>query len=185
MKHSQCDREQAVLDALRSGRWTSVWGDDLRQHAAGCAVCAEVAAVAQEFLREAELAQAELEPPGARLPSAGLLWWKAQLATRRAAQRRAVEPIVWVERIAYALSAVVVLGFCVSQWPRISAWLHRIDIPGLAPGSSPLSEHAYGASLHQLAHAWPDPTLVFLLAASVAVLFTLLAFAAYIVWREE
>ncbi len=92
MKLPQCDREQEVVDALRSGRWASGWGEEIRQHAAVCAVCAEVALVAQEFQREAELARAELQQPGAGLPSAGLVWWKAQLRRaprRRAARRRA------------------------------------------------------------------------------------------------
>ena len=86
MKLPHCDREQEVVGALRSGRWASAWGEDLRQHVAVCAVCAEVAYVAQEFQREEELARDELRQPGAGLPSAGLVWWKAQLAARRAAE---------------------------------------------------------------------------------------------------
>ena len=124
MKLPQCDREQEVVDALRSGRWASAWGEEIRQHAAVCAVCAEVALVAQEFQREAELARAELQQPGAGLPSAGLVWWKAQLAARRAAEQRAAEPMMLVERVAYALGALAALGLGVWQWPRIAGWLH-------------------------------------------------------------
>ena len=70
----------------------------------------EAAFAAQAFQREAALAQAELDQPGARLPSAGLVWWKAQLAARRAAEKRAAEPIVWVERAAYAVGAIATLA---------------------------------------------------------------------------
>jgi hypothetical protein len=186
MKLPQCDREQEVLDALRSGRWASAWGEEIRQHVTGCAVCAEVALVAKEFQREAELVQAELEQPGARLPSAGLVWWKAQLAARRAAERRAAEPIVLVERVAYVLSASVVLGFCIGQWPRIAAWLHRAETPAFMPRFQALPDYSSGGGwLHWLAQAWPAQTPLFLLAASAAAFVTLIVFAAYVVWREE
>ena len=52
-----------MLDAVRSGRWASAWGDEIRTHAAACAVCAEVALIAEAFQREEELAKAELERP--------------------------------------------------------------------------------------------------------------------------
>jgi len=110
MKLPHCDREQEALDALRSGRWGSAWGEQIRQHAAACAVCAEVALVAQEFQRENELARTELQQPVGGLPSAGLVWWKAQLAARRAAERRAAAPIVLVERVACALGSLAALG---------------------------------------------------------------------------
>ena len=69
MKLPQCDREQEVVDALRSGRWASAWGDDIRQHAAElCSVCAEVAFAAQEIQHEVDLARTELQQPGRGCP---------------------------------------------------------------------------------------------------------------------
>ena len=186
MKLPQCDREQEVLDALRSGRWSSAWGAEIRQHAATCAVCAEVAFVARQFLHEAEQAQAELQQAGAGLPSVGLVWWKAQRAARRAAEQRAAEPIVLVERAACALGALVTLGLAVWQWPRIAAWLHR------APSRTPVlplvalgDRSSIAAWLHRLAPAWPGQTPLFLLAASALACLTFMAFAAYLVWRED
>jgi len=186
MKLPQCDREPEVVDALRSGRWETAWGEEIRQHAATCAVCAEVAFAAQEFQREEKLAWGELQPPGAGLPSAGLVWWKAQRAARRAAEQRAAAPMVLVERAAYALGTLAALVLGVWQWPRITGWLHR------AQGPEPLARFArwpeYSPSgdwLHRLAQAWTSQTPALLLAASAAAFLTLMVFAAYVVWRED
>jgi|SRR5208283_4519937 len=186
MKLPQCDREQEVVDALRSGRWATVWGEEIRQHAAICAVCAEVAFAAQEFQREEELARTELRQPGAGLPSAGLVWWKAQLAARRAAEQRAAQPMVLVERAAYALGTVAALGLGVWQWPRIAGWLHRAQTPAPIPRFAAMSEYSSsGEWLHRLAQVWPSQTPAFLLAGSAAAFLTLLVFAVFIVWRED
>jgi hypothetical protein len=186
MKLPQCDREQEVVDALRSGRWASAWGDDIRQHTAACAVCAEVALAAQEFQREAERAHAELQQPGAGLPSAGLVWWKAQRAARRAAEQRAAEPIMLVERAAYALGALAVLVLGVWQWPRLAAWFHRTPPPGSLPPIAAVPEYSSsGAWLHWFSPAWLGQTPAFLLAATAAGFLTLMVFTAYVVWRED
>jgi len=186
MKLPQCDREQEVLDALRSGRWAGVWGDEIRQHVASCDVCAEVAFVAQEFHREEELARAELQQTGAGVPSAGLVWWKAQLAPRRAAEQRAAEPIVLVERVAYALGALGALGLGVWEWPQIANWLHRVQPPVPLPRITAMPDYPSTADwLHWFTRDWPAQTPFFLLAASAAAFLTLMIVAAYVVWREE
>ena len=186
MKLPHCEREQEVLDALRSGRWAGAWGEGIRQHVAACAVCAEVALVAQEFQREDELARTELQQPGAGLPSAGLVWWKAQMAARRAAQQRAAGPIVFVERVAYGLGALAAIGLGVWQWPRIVAWLHQAQTAApIADFSATPGDSSAVEWLHRLAQAWPGQTPAFLLAASAAVFLTFLLFAAYVVWRED
>jgi len=186
MKLPHCDREQEVVDALRSGRWASAWGEEIRQHVAVCTVCAEVAFVTREFQREDELARTELGQPGAGLPSAGLVWWKAQLQARRAAEQRAAEPIVWAERAAYALGALATLGLGVWQWPRIAAWLQRAASLAPIPRSAAMPEYSSGSEwLHQLAQAGTGQTPLLLLAASAVAFLTVIAFAAYVVWRED
>ena len=160
-------------------------GDEIRQHAAACAVCAEVALVAQEFQREEELAATELKQPGAGLPSAGLVWWKAQLAARRAAEQRAAEPVVFVERAAYALGALSTLVLGVWEWPRIAGWLHRAETPPL-PRFPVMPDYSAGGDwLHRLAQAWTTQTPALLLAACAAAFLTLLVFTAYVAWRED
>ena len=117
MNIPQCQREQEVLDAVRSGRWSGPWGEELRRHAAVCPACAEVAMVAAALGSAYEDACAE-----ARLPSAGLVWWRAQLAARRAADKRAAQPIALAERAAQAAAAFSAVGLTVWQWPRIAGW---------------------------------------------------------------
>jgi hypothetical protein len=186
IKLPNCDREQEVVDALRSGRWASGWGDDIRRHAENCPVCAEVAIAAQMFQQEVELAQAELQLAGSRLPSAGLVWWKAQLAARRSAEQRAAAPMVWVERAACVLGAFAALGVVVWKWARIAAWLFRTGTSASAPHTAAAPDYSWtGEWIHRLAQAWTGQSSTPLIVATAAVFLTLMAFAAYVVWREE
>ncbi len=190
MKLEQCDREQAVLDALTSGRWATPWGEEIRQHAASCAVCSEVVLVAQALRREEHSAEA-------RLPSAGLVWWKAQLAARRAAEQRAAQPIALVERVAQAVGALSAFGIAVWQWPRIAGWLGGAKLAARAPGSSTAAKAAAGAAgsadavgdwthpfLQGLSQVFSQPS-GYLVLVSAAACLMVIAFAAYVVWREE
>ncbi len=136
----QCDRENQVIEAVRSGRHPSQWDEPLRAHVAGCAVCRDAAMVA-EFLRlESNLAGAE-----ARLPDPGLVWWKAQLLARREAAERAVRPIAVAEKLAHDLEAVH--GFLLSLSRET---IHQISVNHNArfrkitadPGSLP-DRHAF------------------------------------------
>jgi hypothetical protein len=187
MKLEQCDREQAVLDALSSGRWATPWGEEIRQHAASCAVCSEVVLVAESLRREERSAEAEV-----RLPSAGLVWWKAQLSARRAAEQRAAQPIALVERFAQAVGALSAFGIGVWQWPRIAGWLGGAKLAARAPAGSPAASAAAGAAAgdwtHQLlqgvSQVFSQPS-GYLVLVSAAACLTVIAFAAYVVWREE
>lgn len=158
LKH--CEREQEVVDALTSGRWATAWGEDIRRHAEVCTACAEVAFVTQEFRREAD---AELLQ--AALPSAGLVWWKAQRAARRAAEERAAEPIRFVERAAFALVALSLLGLGAWKWTSITGWIRHAGELAILPN--------LGA------------TPAILLAATAAVFLSVMALAAYVGWRKD
>jgi hypothetical protein len=179
MKTPQCDREQQVLDALRSGRWTGPWGEEIRRHAAGCAVCSEVVLVAEALRQEEELIQAE-----ARLPTAGLVWWKAQRAARRAAEERAAQPIALVERMARVFAVLAVLGLGMWRWPRILTWVGGAKefarLPGSSAGISDWVQRAFESMAQGFSRS-PG----YLLLMSAGAFLTLVAFAAYVVWREE
>ena len=194
MKLEECDREQAVLDALASGRWSTPWGEEVRQHGASCAVCSEVVLVAEALRREEQSAEAEV-----RLPSAGLVWWKAQLAARRAAEQRAAQPIALVERFAQAVGVLSAFGIGVWQWPRIAGWLGGAKLAARAPASSTAANAAAGAVgstaantasdlTHQLlqgvSQVFSQPS-GYLVLVSAAACLTVIAFAAYVVLREE
>jgi hypothetical protein len=126
-----CAREQDVLDAIAARRWPERCDRDLRAHVAQCAVCADLAEVAPVLRDDHDGIWRE-----ARVPSAGLVWWRAEMRARREAARVATRPILVVQ-IAAALSAVVVGGFLLwalgaspTAWARDAAdWLGR---PGAA-----------------------------------------------------
>ncbi len=179
MRVPQCDREQQVLDSLQSGRWAGPWGEEIRKHAAACAVCSEVVLVAEGLRHEEELAQTEV-----RLPSAGLVWWKAQLAARRAAEERAAQPIAWVERMVQVFGALALLGMGLWQWPRILGWLGGsktlMHMPESSPGIADWAREFFRGFAQDF-----DRSPGYLLLGSAAVFLTLVASAAYAVWREE
>ncbi len=186
MKLSQCDREQEVLDAVRSGGWGSAWGENIRQHVAECPVCAEVALVARELQHESSLAQTELQQAGAGLPPAGLVWWKTQRAARRAAEQRAAEPIKLVTRAAFTLGAFAALVVAVWQWPRIAAWLNGLPTSVTILHPTKWFEYAPAIDgLNRLAPAWASQTPVSLLVAGAVASFSFVLLSAYVVWREE
>ena len=91
---TSCERETELVEALTSGRWPDACGEDLRRHAATCPVCADVVLVARAL--EQESAEARIEMA---LPTAGLVWWKAQMRARREAAERAVHQIKGVKSI--------------------------------------------------------------------------------------
>lgn len=179
MRMMQCDRERAVVDAVVSGRWESAWGEEIRRHAAGCAICSEVVLLAQALQREDEAAQAEV-----RLPSAGLVWWKAQLAARRAAEARAVQPIALMERAAQALGGLAAFGLAVWQWPRIADWLGLAKGLSHMPASSAIASEWTHRFSQVLGQGFSQPSGYLMLVGAGAFV-TLMGLAAYVVWREE
>lgn len=111
MSRRGCDREKDVLGALLRDQWT----EPLRRHLETCENCREMAAVST-WLRGV----AREEVLGAPVPEASRIWWKAQLVQRvegkQGLVRRAIQPIVLVERL-----ATFVIAVALSVW----AWSHR------------------------------------------------------------
>ena len=179
MKIPQCDREQQVLDALRSGRWAGPWGEEIQRHAATCAVCSEVVLVAEALRHEEGRAQTEM-----RLPSAGLVWWKAQLAARRAAEECAAQPIAWIERVVQVFGAFALLGLGFWQWPRMLRWVGGSkSLMRMPESSAGIADWArvFFRSFAQGFGRSPG----YLLLLSAGIFLTLVGFAAYAAWREE
>ncbi|MBI3450601.1 MAG: hypothetical protein HY049_17025 [Acidobacteria bacterium] len=127
-----CDREEAVLRASRQDRWT----DELREHARGCAVCADVA-LAASFMNMGSAAAAD-HP----LPDAGLVFWKAQLRAKRDAVARATRPIAVVEQAAWACAIVVVGAAAVWAVPAFMG-----SMSAVAVASAPATTAAQGSGL--------------------------------------
>ena len=102
MNRYHCDKEQEIVEAVR----TRVWTADLRSHAHSCQLCADVVVVAGLLQHEAELTNTERT-----LPSAALIWWKAQLLSKNIALERATRPIELLGKFAYLTCGLAVLWF--------------------------------------------------------------------------
>jgi len=104
MSRIECSHETDILDAVASGRWPERVDVELREHAAACAICSEVAVVSSLYREDYSAAMDQI-----RVPSAGLVWWKSELRARREAVRVASRPITLVAGIA-GTCAVAVLA---------------------------------------------------------------------------
>jgi hypothetical protein len=121
MTAPECARESEIVDQIAAGQWPDAAPADLRAHAASCPICADLALAASALHDDAA---ATIEAPMA-LPSAGQVWWRAELRARHEAARLAQRPVLAVQVVA----AVVVLAALVtgvrSLVPDAWAWLSR------------------------------------------------------------
>jgi hypothetical protein len=169
MNTSYCQKEQEVLEALERGRWPDVCDEALRAHVASCAVCTDVALVA-DFLRQEDI-RARTE---AVLPDAVAVWWKAQLLAKRAAAERAAQPLALAERFACACATLALFGMAIWQRRLILNWVDRLSNFWTWNGAS-LRDFYLGL--------WNQQPSFLILTASTLLLFV--AFFAYLVWAEE
>jgi hypothetical protein len=118
MNSGNCQRESEVVAAVRAGQWST----ELRAHLAGCEICAE-AVVVTEFL-QAET-QTECSPA---LPSAGQVWWKAQIRGRREDAEQALKPVRIAQRTS-AACAVLALCFLILHYaPQLQQWFNHLPV---------------------------------------------------------
>lgn len=120
MNSVNCHRESQAVAAARSGQWSA----ELRAHLARCQACADAALVVH-FL-QAQEESADLPA----LPSAGQVWWKAQIRTRRLDAERALEPVRLAQRIAAGCALAALLVLILRYAPQLQNWASRI--PGAA-----------------------------------------------------
>ncbi len=131
MNTEMCAREEELNEAIRTGRWPEDAPAELHEHVERCAACSEWALVAAYFRREAQAAESEAD-----LPDPGFVWWKARLATRRAAMERAMRPVVLAQRAGLVAGTLAAGGLVAWQWPRLSEWLAGADWASFARVSS-------------------------------------------------
>jgi hypothetical protein len=109
----ECLRESELIELICSGRWPEHCGAELRSHIEGCAVCSETVKVASalhsDFVNAAS---------GARIPSAGVVWWRSELRMRREAVQSAERPLT----IIHAFAGAAALGITVALLVQMSAW---------------------------------------------------------------
>src|ERR671932_499558 len=102
----ECAREQDVLDALAAQRWPARCDDELRDHVAACDICSDLIVAASALLDDQETAYSE-----ARIPPAGLVWWRARLRAREEAARAAARPLAFIQGVAASAAVWLLVTF--------------------------------------------------------------------------
>jgi hypothetical protein len=111
----QCQRENATVKALLSGRET----DEITAHLRSCPNCREAAKIGGFFQTAFPN-----EPSPVNIPAAGLLWWKSRLRARQNAALKASRPLLIVQIASIATAAAMVI------------WLWTSDAFGFASSAS-------------------------------------------------
>jgi hypothetical protein len=99
----ECVRAADVLAAMTAGPDPRLSDEELLRHADTCELCRNMVTVVGALRRERDRLRR-----GTAVPSAGLIWWRAQLRARQQAALRATAPVTAVH--AAALVAAVVLA---------------------------------------------------------------------------
>jgi hypothetical protein len=110
----ECLREAEVVEAVISGHWPAACDPELRSHAIDCPTCKDIVLVSSALQTERDSAVLN-----AALPSAGLVWWRAELRSRREAARAAERPMKLVHSLAAASAAGVVVAVLGGMLPFV------------------------------------------------------------------
>src|SRR5262252_1418897 len=110
----ECSREHEVFEAVSSGRWPEACNADLRNHVMTCGVCKDIVSVAPALHDEHDLAIAET-----RVPSAGLVWWRAELRARQKAVHAAQRPLTLASSLGAAAATGVAVALIAEMVPSI------------------------------------------------------------------
>jgi hypothetical protein len=115
----QCNREAEVIELISAGRWPEQTHSEMREHVKACAICSDVVTVALAMREHADATAQDVA-----VPSAGLVWWRAELRARREARRTAERPLTLVHGLAGACAVgvmVAVLGLMSPMFNRFFA----------------------------------------------------------------
>jgi hypothetical protein len=122
MSRTDCAREPDVVAAVLGRRWPEGCTEELRAHAEGCEICADVLVVAS-LLREDQAAVRELE-----VPAAAQVWWRAAIRARAEAAQDAARPMIWLQGLAGACVSGLGVALVSLAWPSIHS-----SVAGTAP----------------------------------------------------
>jgi hypothetical protein len=96
----------------------------------GCPSCAEIAAIARAFCDDRSALLRE-----AQVPSSAIVWWRAQMRSRREAAEAAAQPIKWVHGLVLACTAgilVAAIGFFSPTFVAAAQWIMGASLPSLS-----------------------------------------------------
>lgn len=120
----ECACEREVLDLVLAGRWPDRSDPEMVAHAASCAVCGEVVAVALAMQSDEAAVEAGVlaatPKHHAVVPDATLVWWRAQLRAHEEAGRRAARPIALVQGVGIGMGLIAGASVIRASWPAVS-----------------------------------------------------------------
>ena len=112
-----CSYETELAQALKAGHWPDACTPDLRTHVAACRNCSELVLVTQAFQRARSVSCTAVPAD-----LASLLWWRAQLRRRNAANQRTSRPISIAQSFALLVNAAVAVVFLAWQYRHGLRW---------------------------------------------------------------
>jgi hypothetical protein len=166
MRLRACGREKEVAELVTRGHWPEASSDELRAHVTGCGGCQDLVLMKQAFGEDrAAMGGA------ARLESAGVLWWRAQLRRRNAAIARIGKPILGAQIFAVAVILAPAIVYLASQAKQGFAWLAWF-------GQLPRALHLEALLPDSLGKYQGETWLVLSLAAMLALMGGVIAYVA-------
>jgi hypothetical protein len=133
----ECARAADVLAAMTAGPDPRLFDEELLRHADTCESCRDLVTVVSALRRERDRLRR-----GAAVPSAGLIWWRAQLRARQQAAIRAAAPVTAVH--AAALVAAVVLAVVLAT--SVAPFVGMPSLSGFMPSMASLAEASQALS---------------------------------------
>lgn len=97
----ECEHKKSIADYVKS----SAASDEIKTHLQTCADCRETEKI-MRFMQTGIAAQKS----SPKLPTAGFIWWKAQISNKRRHAARASQPLV------IAQISAVVIAFVACLW---------------------------------------------------------------------
>lgn len=170
MRKPPCTREDEVLGALETSRWSQDSDPALRAHVAECTSCGQLVDLAEALLDDHHALISE-----AQVPSSAIVWWRAQMRSRREAERTVTQPMTFVQGLIWACAAgltVAAAGFFIPTFRGASEWLTA------AAGAIPR------VSLSLPANALANP-IVIAAGAALILCAIVLPLALYFTFQEE
>src|SRR5262245_19140272 len=113
----ECLREQEIVEAIAGGRWPHACDPSLDAHARDRDVCRDVVMIALALRDDDVRGRHE-----ARLPSAGLVWWRATIRARAEATRVAERPLTVAQGIAGAAAVGLACGLAGIAWQSVQGF---------------------------------------------------------------
>jgi hypothetical protein len=133
VRNLECARESELLAALAAARWPHACDPALRAHVDGCLSCTELVRLSTALLDDHRALVQE-----AAVPSSAIVWWRAQMRSRREAVERAAQPITVIQGLAAACAAGLLLAAAGYFSPAFRAALQWVfDVAASLRGTTP------------------------------------------------